>query len=516
MYLPTSRLIPHATLLALISQHLHVLGLHDTQEALHSEWGSHLQFPADKQYSQLSWLIQRAMARVLRFWELTEGEPTQGLLDEEISRVLGAAPKALEDRAPLQSETPSNTNSEFIKFEDGPEPVEATLNQLIYWLTPADSSRATEDLTRALCLTISNYCSQKIFFGKLKDRFAMILADLERGDRGAECASVLFAKLYMEWVAGSIADLEPQLAEEVMAFFNRELVPRHPRVCANVFNKTRRGRARSESTTSKRPSIQLGACARTLWTGDFELLDLPLEELARQLTVWSSTRYCAIQRVELLDCAWEKPRLRYRAPNVTALTQHYNRTSQWAEYLIVSTRPLRARIEKMEQLIQLAQVLFDMRNFLDAMGVISGFEANSVFRLNGHFERLSPSAKEMLNDLKSRCSSEGNFKGMRVQFDQALASGKPVVPYIGMLLSDLFKYYDATQTWVNGLINVRKCKGVYNLMSKIEEFMVKPHDFYGIDQVQTKIENLPDIDEDELMALSQEIEGENGVVVEDA
>jgi hypothetical protein len=511
-YLPTNRLISHDALLALISQHLHVIGFLNTQEALSKEFLSPAAFPSDREDSQLAFLIERAIARVDRFWDLTEGELTEAL-DEEISRVLGAPPPPFDDPSSLFSEAAGDPR--FIKFEDdNPEPVEASLNQLIYWMTSSHPQRSTADLMSAVCLTLSSYCSSTQFFGKLKERWQMIVSRADSSDPTVQFELAFFATLYHVWSSGWIHDFEPQLAAEVMSFFNHELLPRHLGPRGKVFGPKSRLRAGSANDNSS--SVDLGPCLEGLWTGEFHLLALPREELARQLTLWSSQRYCAIQRVELVDCAWEKPRLRYRAPNVTALTQHYNRVSRWVEYEVLSTAPLSARLQKMEQFVTLAQVLFDMNNYLDSMGVISGFEANSMFRLNSHFERLSPSAKENLNTLKTKCSSENNFKGLRVLFDQALRGGHAVVPYIGVLLSDLFKYYDATQTRVNGLINVRKCRGVYNLMTRIEDFMASRYPFDVIEQIQQKIEDLPDIQEDDLMAMSQRAEGDDGAIPDQA
>jgi hypothetical protein len=511
LYLPATRLIAQEALLALVSQHLHALGLSETQNSLRAEWGSHLEIPSDRGFSQLALLSQRAIARVARLWELAEPsihsrENAQALLDEEISRVVGAAPRSLEDTAPLSSEAPGDPA--FVRFDgDGQEPAEASLNQLIYWLTPADASRPQSDLAASLCLTFSSYCSAEIFFRKLRDRYRMIVAKTEATGTWS-CEGVMFASLFREWVRVTLSEVEPQLADEVTGFFNQELKPRHRNLCAKVFEGTAADACASPANGDA-PPVQLGKC-RGLWTGTFALLDLPVEELARQLTIWSSTRYCAIQKTELLECAWETKRLQYRAPNVISLTRHYNRISQWVEYTILSERSLKLRIEKVEQLIEIAKVLCDFKNYFDAMGIISAFESNSVFRLQGHFSRLSTQARDTLNALKVSFTPENNFKGLRTLCEQGLTSAKPVIPYIGVLLSDLFKYYDATQTWVNGLINVRKCKGVFKMISKIEEFMQHRYNFLPIDQVQTKIDELPEWDVELLLSLSYEVETESG------
>jgi hypothetical protein len=543
LYLPANRMLSHDTLLSLISQHLRILGLSETQASLHSEWGSEFKIPPHKLFSQLGILVQRAVHRTERFWELAlpsvhacdTVKATQTALDEEISRTIGAAPTLVEDTTPLDKEVPNDTA--FIRFEEGnAEPVEASLNQLIFCLTIHDPTRNTflSELTNALCLTISSYCSSKIFLQKLRDRFAMIkraaASDARARDARARDAravdapdadpekveGLLFIKLFKEWIRGAINDLEAQVLEEAQQFVNKELMPKYSRLCVKMFDKMGDQNAnRLQNLESRAPPVLLGDCAEKLWAGEFSLLDLPIIELARQFTVWSSARYYAIRRCELLDCAWEKPRLRYRAPNVIALTKHYNRLSQWVVWEILTEKPLRMRLKKMEQLIELARMLFELRNYYDGMAVLSGFDSNAMFRLNQHIERLQPASRETLISLRDLCVPTGFFKELRKKYEEALHASKPILPYIGVLLSDLFKTYDATPTFVNGLINVRKCRGVYKMIANIEEFCRDKYYFLPIDQVQAKIDALVDMEEDTLLAKSLEIEKEDGSIPDD-
>jgi hypothetical protein len=215
-----------------------------------------------------------------------------------------------------------------------------------------------------------------------------------------------------------------------------------------------------------------------MWTGNFSLLDLPLAELARQFTVWSHQAL--------------------RAARLRQTSSHYNRLSQWVAYQVLSERNLEKRLDKMKLLIELAQILFNLQNYYDGMAVLSGFDSNSKAQWT------------------TQCLPDGNFKELRTRYEAALRTESPVPPHIGVLLSDLFKYYDATQTFVNGLINVRKCKGVYKMITRIEEFSRGKFTFLPIYQVQEKIGELEDLDEDTLMAKSFEVEKEDGTLLGDA
>jgi hypothetical protein len=309
LYLPANRMLSHDTLLALISQHLQILGLFDTQASLHTESCTEFKIPAHKRSSQLSLLIQRSIHRTERIWKLAlpsvhaceTVQATQTALDQEISRTIGAATTLVEDTSPIKNERLGDER--FLKFEYG-EIVEASLNQLIFCLTTQEPQRdpptSLAELRDALCLSISSYCSSRIFLKKLRDRFSMI--------KDSALEMPLFIRLFQAWVQNVPHDFEAQVLEDAQQFVNKELMPKYSRHVGKMFDQPT-NRLQS-ADPEKVPQVELGnnpKLAEGLWTGNFSLLDLPLVELVRQLTVWSSTRYYAIRRCELLDCAWQKP-----------------------------------------------------------------------------------------------------------------------------------------------------------------------------------------------------------------
>jgi hypothetical protein len=516
MFLPNRRLPTPPTILSLIAQHFYILGLNHAEAALRSEWSFPLEYPPNYDYSQLVSLINHSIIRISEVWDSSPTDSPNDLLRDKIFEILGIVRDVQEDRIPLRDELPMDRECNLIKFENKPEPVEATLNQLIYWLTTRDSNRQIDELRSAFCATVSSYCTPAIFHRKLRDRFQMILEKMNKDKENAEHECVLFTSLYIQWLQEGKSDFEPAFVEEVMEFFRGELTPRQQTLCSQAFKRRLMIMPRRRSRKFKIPEVDLGSCETLIWTDEFELLDLPREELVRQLIMWTSKRFYAIRRIELVDCAWEKPMLKYRAPNVTALTQHYNKVSQWVEMMILSKKMLKTRVHVMEKLIQLAQALFEMRDYLDAMAIVSGFDSNSIFRLKQHVERLSKPAKGILSHLKELFSPDNNFKELRKIHEEALTRGEPVIPYIGLLQSDLFKYYEAMSSYINGLINIRKLKGVYQLLLKFEAFMRSQFEFYVVDQIQNKIEELPGYNEDARMAMSFQAENAEGGLLNEA
>ena len=76
------------------------------------------------------------------------------------------------------------------------------------------------------------------------------------------------------------------------------------------------------------------------------------------------------------------------------------------------------------------------------------------------------------------------------------------MPNITIYLGHLFVYDDSTQTYINNLINVRKLRGLYTQISKIESFRSPKFNFAIIDQVQAGFNKMQEVDENALMTKS--------------
>ena len=507
MYLPDNRVASSELVLSLISQHLRTLGLVETQGALHREWDNFPSIP-HKQDSQLAFLAQRAIYKVGRFWDINipscHSQPTAKLtqqdLDSEISKTIGSTPKLLEDTSPLPLEEEGDPN--FIKMEND-QPVEMSLNQLIYYSTSRKSDKQhASELMKAMCLTISSYCSNKVFYKKICDRTQMVC------DKGDTDVLILCIKLLREWITGAGNSLEPEILDGIQKFVDTNIRPRFPNFANQISVKNTITNPTSHLLLSKTEPVDLGPVKTSLWSGSFELTKLPPAELARQLTAWSYIRYYAIQRVELLDCAWEKPRLKHRAPNVVALSNHFNIISTWAAAMMMKPQTPNERIDMIKYFIAVLDHLFKIRNYYDTVGILGGLDSNALFRMKIHFSRLTQQEKDILAKIQAECSPDKNFANLRKLFDEAIESKTPSLPYIGVLLSDLFKFDDATQPFINGLMNIRKVKKVYQMISRIEQFAKHKYMFLPIDQVQEKIDKLQLYSEDDLVDRSLIVEPE--------
>ena len=98
--------------------------------------------------------------------------------------------------------------------------------------------------------------------------------------------------------------------------------------------------------------------------------------------------------------------------------------------------------------------------------------------------------------------------------DEAHAKKEPCIPYMVVNLGDIFKYTDSTQALVNGLINLKKCKRMLDLITQLEKFKRIKYQLLTIQQVQEKLNDLEQMDEDSLQISSFDVE-KQGMTLEE-
>jgi len=535
LYLPPNRIANQSVLLSLISQHFRILGLIDSQASLHEEWNEQLQIPAHLLRSQLNFIVQRGIYHAERFWELSLPSPSQHqnaaqLLDQEISKIIGGSPNVGKDVTPLSSEECGDPR--FLNIQNG-EIVEASLNQIIWLLTTENKGNA--DLMQAVCLTYRSFTTSKVFFNKIRERFQIAyheykeekkkMEDQEKkkeetngntakdGERkpgntfednmGVKMRSLaLTFKLFGTWMKEASDSIEQSVFDAAQSFAKAELAD-FPNYLPTILSP--RKKESQVTDFSKAPPVVLGDCDK-LWSNEFTLFDLPPIELARQLTVMSSSKYYAIARSELLDGAWNVPRLKHRSPNICALTTQFNKLALWVQTSILTENSLSLRITKMKFLLETMLELYKMQNYLDLFALYMGFYDESVYRLKCHLSMLSKEQQNFLNELSVLSSPTDNSKNTLELHAKAIKTGKPSLPLLPVLLSIIFKYSDGTEAVVKGLVNLRKCRRMLSLMREVESFQKLKYIFLPIEQVQMKLMFLEVKNEDTFMELSYDIE----------
>jgi hypothetical protein len=78
----------------------------------------------------------------------------------------------------------------------------------------------------------------------------------------------------------------------------------------------------------------------------------------------------------------------------------------------------------------------------------------------------------------------------------------PILPYIGLYLTDLTFIEDANKNILNDKINFSKCRKLAKVIREIQTYQQKSYDFISIVELSNKLKNINVFTENQLIELS--------------
>jgi len=170
------------------------------------------------------------------------------------------------------------------------------------------------------------------------------------------------------------------------------------------------------------------------WRSPSELfLVLNELEIARQLTLIEFRLFQRIQSSELLFQSWNKETLKPRAPNIMGMIERSNKISLWVASLILWFSKMKERSNIVTKLVNIAQHVYELRNFNTLFGLLAGLTYSSISRLKYTWNDVQPQVLETLSKLNAIFEQGSSFKRYRQELASAILKG-PVLPYLGIYL----------------------------------------------------------------------------------
>ncbi|KAL6072418.1 Ras guanine nucleotide exchange factor [Balamuthia mandrillaris] len=113
----------------------------------------------------------------------------------------------------------------------------------------------------------------------------------------------------------------------------------------------------------------------------FSLCEMPLVELAEQLTLIELQMFRAIREREFLNLNWKKPENKRNSRHVVKMVERFNKVSYWVATRIVRETDLKRRTSLVKRFIILAEKCAELNNFNTLMEVLAGLNLHPVQRL---------------------------------------------------------------------------------------------------------------------------------------
>ena len=167
-------------------------------------------------------------------------------------------------------------------------------------------------------------------------------------------------------------------------------------------------------------------------TKKLSLLDLDSVEIARQLTIVESKRFCAIQPHELLGLEWTKKT--GRAENVLAMSSFSTNLTNLVVDTILAADQTKKRVSVLKHWIKIAKVCLDIDNYSALMAIACSLTASAIARLRQTWDQLSPKTTAIFEEIKEVVDVSRNYAALRQRLQTPKA---PCLPFVGMYLTDL-------------------------------------------------------------------------------
>lgn len=152
------------------------------------------------------------------------------------------------------------------------------------------------------------------------------------------------------------------------------------------------------------------------------------DSVAAQLTLMVFPMFQRIQPEELTSCGWSKNNKLDVAPNVVAMTRHFNHVSFWVVQEVLNPLQVRQRAEVVSHFIRIAKKLHELNNLHTLMAVISALRSAPIFRLLKTWAAVPKKDVQLLERLGELFSDHNNSEKLRQHMDTLRL---PCVPYLG-------------------------------------------------------------------------------------
>lgn len=395
--------------------------------------------------------------------------------------------------------------SDALQFSGKSMPHFMSLNELIYRITDPTNIDALS--LRTAVVTSLSYAEPKVFLGKLIERFNAPSWVDESTVVKVRTRVILVLTHFIE---AQFDDFDAETLRMLQDFIDGPIM--HSSAALGVIlrkdyeRKARVSRQRLLVTQIPTTTLTISPSPRSPLELFFELDEVTV---ARQLTMATFAIFSSIEPKELLEQAWAKPKLQYRAQNVVRLIERSKLLGQLVGILILARPTAEDRAAAAEKILRVIASLNKLNNFNDMAAMHAGFSIPAVRRLNGTRDLVDPKCLKMHKYCDKMFSKDNSFKHYKHALDDAEG---PTIPLLSVVLSEFAEVdgnddkkgiiITSTLDDHSELINFKKRLMEYNLIEDIQQYQKTPYNFPIIESLYAVFTSLPSCSEEILYELS--------------
>eukprot|EP00005_Dracoamoeba_jomungandri_P011401 CAMPEP_0174275426 /NCGR_PEP_ID=MMETSP0439-20130205/59818_1 /TAXON_ID=0 /ORGANISM="Stereomyxa ramosa, Strain Chinc5" /LENGTH=743 /DNA_ID=CAMNT_0015367527 /DNA_START=239 /DNA_END=2470 /DNA_ORIENTATION=- len=361
----------------------------------------------------------------------------------------------------------------------------ATLNVLVVHLT--DESSHDLDFLKTFIFTFQSFAHPYQLFEKLLQRYNVPLST--KGDRSVVewnqqvvmPIQIRVVNMLTMWIRTRFQDFDYYLLKKVNHFIENQLAKdghqKWAKQLGKLVRRNLRERLAEKESAAMIPKIillpEIPTPASSEGSKEF-LLNTKEDIISQHLCMIEMEMFRKIEPVELLNQSWNKKKYQHRSPNVLNLIRRFNQVSMWCATAILSEVRLARRAKVMEKFILIALKLFSYNNFNTSLAIISALNNAAIHRLK--FTMMEIPSK-IRTEYEKMCNIMQHNKNNDVYRDLLHSVAPPVLPYLGMYLTDLTFVEDGNADKIGNLINFKKRELIYNIIMEIQQYQLTPYSF---------------------------------------
>lgn len=241
-----------------------------------------------------------------------------------------------------------------------------------------------------------------------------------------------------------------------------------------------------DAAVSKPKSWEDPQVPKNIFSPSLSLSNVPVVEVARQMTLLDAALYAKMTAAELLSRGWLSgdDRGRRRAPHVVLMMHRFRVLESWAAGSIVEEQNDEAASQVLGYFVELAKCLIDMNSFHSAAALWGGMSCDAVWRLRSAFTGLSAEQKQYVAHLEVSLSSWRGYAAYKRLYLDALASGSPVVPFLLPHLQGLVLVSVSSPSAFGSLVNWPKFAALQKLLADMRLGVGNRFPFLVVVQIQ--------------------------------
>lgn len=222
---------------------------------------------------------------------------------------------------------------------------------------------------------------------------------------------------------------------------------------------------------------------------DSEIMKWSPIEIARQLTLMEWDIWENLKPTEFLGLSWTKSRKRERSPHILQMTDRFNEVSGWVLTAICTVEKFSERTKVMKKMLEVAEALKKLGNFNGMMEILSALDRGPLFRMKKTINEVMKDKKyaAIYSECKALANRDKNFANLRAAIKLI---DPPVIPYLGMYLTDLMFIDEGNKDMINGLINFSKYRQISETIKKIKQYQLKGYEnLTKVPELQVKLQS---------------------------